>query len=119
MKSLKSIVLESYAHINFNPPQGVRSACQRGLDLKKDYGGDGLTSAAISWARKLANGGKISPEKAKKMHAYFARHIVDKKESWSNPPTPGYVAWLLWGGDAGKAWSEKLTKQIDSAGKNK
>lgn len=110
--------LNEESEIDFTPPQGVRAACKRGLELRPEHGGDGLTQAAVSWARKLASGSPISPEKAKKMNAYFARHVVDKKAGWDSPPTPGYVAWLLWGGDPGKAWSAKLTKQLN-AKKNK
>ena len=43
-------------------------------------------------------------EVIKKMHSYFARHNVDKKgKDWDND-SPGKVAWLAWGGDAGRKW---------------
>ncbi len=106
MKKLKQL-LEEEANAPIVPPSGVQSACKRGLELKDEYGGDGLTPAAVSWARKIANGEAVSPEKLSKMNAYFARHKVDKKKNWDSPPTPGYVAWLLWGGDAGRAWASQ------------
>ncbi len=112
MRSLTDLILEA-SNINMRPPEGVRSACKRGLALKGEHGGDGLTSAAVAWAKKLAAGQPISTEKARKMNAYFARHKVDRKPGWDSPPTPGYVAWLLWGGDAGRSWSAKLVKQLD------
>lgn len=119
MKSLTDIIVENYAHINFKPPKGVKTACKRGLELKADYGGAGLTSAAVSWASKLSKGSPISPEKVRKMHAYFARHEVDRKKDWDDPPTPGYVAWMLWGGNSGRSWSAKIVKQLDAADKRK
>lgn len=47
------------------------------------------------------------------MASYFARHSVDKKIGWSDAgkETPGYVAWMAWGGDAGAAWSKSLASQ--------
>ena len=118
MKSLTQLLHESYAHINMRPPEGVKSACKRGLALKGKHGGDGLTGAAVAWAKKLSTGQPITPEKVRKMHAFFARHKVDKRAGWDKPPTPGYVAWQLWGGDAGRAWSDKLCKQLDKSDSN-
>lgn len=49
------------------------------------------------------------------MVSYFARHEVDKKsDNFGNDddPSAGYIAWLLWGGDAGKKWAEKIKKEI-------
>lgn len=50
------------------------------------------------------------------MRAYFARHEVDKKSDQfadRTNPSAGYIAWLLWGGDAGKAWSEKIMARVE------
>ena len=99
--------------INFVPPQGVRRALARGLELKDEYGGKGLVEETVDWARHLAAGRQASPEKARKMHGWFARHKADKRPGWARPPTPGYVAWLLWGGDAGVRWAKKLCEQMD------
>ena len=46
------------------------------------------------------------------MHSYFARHAVDKQgktHDWgsSTDPSAGYIAWLLWGGDAAQKWAER------------
>lgn len=58
----------------------------------------------ITWARKIARGERITPEKARKGRAWHARHVVDRRPGWSNPPTPGYVAHLLWFGEPGRRW---------------
>lgn len=48
----------------------------------------------------------------KRMKSYFARHKVDKRAKNfgdDENPSAGYIAWLLWGGDAGRDWvKEKL-----------
>jgi hypothetical protein len=48
--------------------------------------------------------------------SFFARHEVDKKAEGFSPgedgyPSNGRIAWALWGGDAGKSWSEKIANQ--------
>jgi HK97 family phage prohead protease len=53
------------------------------------------------------------------MTSFFARHEVDKKGKGWKPGSEGYpsngrIAWNLWGGDAGKSWSSKLVRQMDS-----
>lgn len=107
---------EKYSHIDFSPPEGVRKAAARGLELRKKHGRGG-TAVGVARARTLSNGQKVTPETAKRMHSYFARHEVDKQgEGWGED-SAGYIAWLLWGGDAGKSWSAKLVKQIDAADK--
>lgn len=53
------------------------------------------------------------------MHSFFARHAVDKDtktHKWNSDsdPSAGFIAWLLWGGDAGKAWVDRKAKTFDS-----
>jgi HK97 family phage prohead protease len=108
-----------YDHINFTPPAGVRSEAAKGLAWRDEYGRGG-TAVGVARARDLSNGTNISPETAKRMASYFARHEVDKQgEGWSPGedgfPSAGRIAWALWGGDPGQAWASKLTKQIDAA----
>jgi hypothetical protein len=112
---------KSYDGINFTPPAGVRSACRAGLKLKEQgHGGEGLVSATVAWARRLAAGQKISPAKARKMNAWFARHSVgSSSRTLGDKTSPAWVAWQLWGGNAGKSWSAKLVKQMESRGKVK
>lgn len=111
--------MAKYDHINFKPPKGVQKNAARGLQLREEYGRGG-TPVGVARARDLSNGKDISPETAKRMKSYFARHEVDKKaegfrkgeKGW---PSAGAVAWLLWGGDDGQRWSNKLVDQINAA----
>lgn len=107
---------EKYSHINFKPTAGVRAACKRGLKLHEEgYSGDGLMPDTVAWARKLASGQAWSPEKAVKARAWFERHESDKKSPKWNDPSPGKVAWLLWGGDAGRSQVNKIVSQMEKA----
>jgi HK97 family phage prohead protease len=108
-----------YDHIDFSPPSGVREEAAKGLAWRDEYGRGG-TAVGVARARDLSNGVNISPDTAKRMASYFARHEVDKQgEGWSPGqdgfPSAGRIAWALWGGDAGQAWASKLTKQIEAA----
>ena len=99
---------------DLHPPKGVRDACKRGLELQPEHGGKGLVEETLTWAHAFVDGKPATPEKLRKMRAWFARHEVDHKVGWDDPPTPGFVAWLLWGGDAGKSWSQSVVPKLDA-----
>jgi hypothetical protein len=104
--------------INLKPPVEVAKAAEKGLKLHQQFKRGGT---AVGWARarELKNRQTVSPETIYRMVSYFARHAVDKKgKNFFNKekPSNGYIAWLLWGGDAGKTWAEKLKKQLKTIG---
>lgn len=108
---------EKYAHIDFTPPQGVREAARRGLEVRasKPPSERGGTEVGVARARDLANGRTVSPDTARRMKAYFDRHEVDQQgETWDEQGK-GWQAWQLWGGDPGRSWSAKLVRQMNAA----
>lgn len=114
-------VAKKYTGISFKPPAGVRAEAQQGLDWRREHGRGG-TAVGIARARDLSNGKEVSPSTIKRMVSYFARHEVDKQgEGWSpgeeGYPSNGRIAWALWGGDPGKAWSNKVSKQMQARDK--
>ena len=51
------------------------------------------------------------------MFSFFSRHEVDKEAEGFRAgedgfPSAGRIAWGLWGGDAGFAWSTRKRKEI-------
>jgi hypothetical protein len=97
----------------FSPPQGVRDNAKRGLELRREFKRGG-TEIGVARARDLSNGKSLPLETINRMVSYFARHEVDKKgENWGNAsdPSRGYIAWLLWGGDAGKTWADSIAER--------
>ena len=99
------------------PPQEVRSNAKRGLELREKYGRGG-TAVGVARARDLSNGAALSLDTVKRMNSYFSRHEVDKKgEGWGKD-SAGYIAWLLWGGDAGWAWAKKIIKENETKEKS-
>jgi HK97 family phage prohead protease len=103
--------------VSLKPTAGMAAACRRGLKLYEEgRGGDGLVPATISWARKIAARENLTEEKVIKMRAWHARHKVDKKPGWdkAGEESPGFVAFLLWAGAAGRRWSEAKVAQMSS-----
>ena len=101
----------------FVPPQEVRSNAKRGLELREKYGRGG-TAIGVARARDLSNGASLPLDTIKRMNSYFARHEVDKKgEGWGKD-SAGYIAWLLWGGDAGWSWAKKIIRENESKEKS-
>jgi hypothetical protein len=97
----------------FSPPQGVRSNAKRGLELRDEFKRGG-TMVGVARARDLSNGKSLPLQTINRMVSYFARHEVDKKgKDWGNAsnPSAGYIAWLLWGGDAGKTWANSIANR--------
>jgi hypothetical protein len=112
---------KKYDHINFSPPAGASSAAKKALKWKDEHGDAVKGGTAVGWtrARQLADGGEMSVETVKRMYKFFQRHEKNKAinpefkgEPWRDN---GYVAWLIWGGDAGKSWAEKLWDQMEAA----
>lgn len=127
-------VPKKYEHIDFKPPEGVANAAKKGLELRQkaspsNRGGLTPTQAAeegigsgVQRAVNLKNRDTVSPDVIKQMTGFFARHEknkdvpADKKgEPWN---AKGYVAWLLWGGDPGRTWAEKVRGQMEAADKS-
>lgn len=102
---------------SFVPPQGVRDAAKKGLEYRSEYNRGG-TAVGIARARDLSNGKGISADTIGRMVSFFARHEENRvppseKTEPDGGPTNGWIAWLLWGGDAGKSWSAKVMRQIE------
>jgi len=118
-----------YDHIDFVPPESVAKEAERGLEYRRKAGGKGGLSpsqaakegigSGVQRAVNLKNRDKMSPQTVRRMKAFFDRHEknkgIDPKykgEPWKDR---GYVAWLVWGGDPGRAWAEKIVRQMDAA----
>lgn len=109
-------VPERYGHISFRPTKGMADAAERGVELHEEgFSGDGLKPETVRRAHRIAARETLTPEHVREMRAWFARHESDRRPGWAEPPTPGYVAWLLWGGDPGQSWSGKVVAQMDAA----
>ena len=99
------------------PPQAVADAAEKGLKLREAFHRGG-TAVGVARARDLKNRRSLSNDTIKRMSSYFSRHKVDKRApNFGNDedPSAGYVAWLLWGGDAGKEWATREKAKLPKA----
>ena len=67
-------------------------------------------------ATSLANGEALSFETIKRMAAFFSRH---RKNKTGGENDAGYIAWLLWGGDSGSAWANRIIKMVENRKESK
>lgn len=100
----------------FKPTQRMAAAARRGLKLREKFGRGG-TEVGVRRAHQLADQRDLDAADVKSMHSFFARHEVDKgakTHAWdsTSDPSAGYIAWLLWGGDAGKTWADRKAKRL-------
>jgi HK97 family phage portal protein len=108
--------------MKFVPNASMQEAARRALAWKEE-GRDGGTRVGLARANQIVNGEKLSEDTILRMYSFFSRHEVDKKAEGFNAgeegfPSPGRVAWDLWGGDAGYAWSTRLRNKIQGEGKS-
>jgi hypothetical protein len=102
------------AGIDLAPPQAVADNAAKGLALRKIFGRGG-TEIGVGVAEGLVARGALDPKMVRRMVSFFARHEVDKRAAnFGNDanPSAGYVAWLLWGGDEGRAWALEVKRQL-------
>lgn len=120
-----------YDHINFKPPKSVADAAARGLEIrrkapKSQKGGlspqeakkQGIGSG-VTRAVNLKNRNKLSPGTIKRMRNFFNRHQKNKKidKGKTRGSDKGYQAFLLWGGNPGRSWANKICRQMEAADK--
>ena len=96
------------------PPDAVIEAANYGIALRREHKRGG-TEVGLNRALRLSRGERVSDRDIITMNAWFARHAVDKRgKFWGHPtkPSAGYIAWHLWGGDAGREWVEELRRRL-------
>lgn len=111
---------------SYTPPQAVRNAARRGLELRKEWGRGGLSNAeasdqgigsGVQRATNLANGDAVSLDTIQRMANFFSRHEKNyrpgEKEN-DGGPTAGTIAYLLWGGEPGRTWATRILREQDS-----
>lgn len=105
------------SHVDLTPPEPVAKAAAKGLRLRQDFNRGG-TQIGVARARDLSNRRSLSADTVRRMSSYFARHAADRQAKGfgdSENPSAGWIAWLLWGGDEGRAWCERKKAELEEA----
>jgi len=103
--------------LTWRPPADVARAARRGLELRAEQPPSNRAGTPVGLARasQLANRRPVSVETLRRMRSYFARHAVDKQgEGWGRD-SKGYQAWLMWGGDPGRAWARRILRDVEES----
>lgn len=95
------------------PPSEAIAAAARGLVLRERFGRGG-THVGLARGIRMAAGEPIPYAEVRVVSAWFARHGAQRRSSlraWGqdDDPSAAWIAWLLWGGDASRAWADSLT----------
>lgn len=101
---------------SMKPSAAVAAAAKKGLELRAKFKRGG-TDVGVARAEQLSARHDVSEEDVAHIVSYFGRHAVDKNAAaheWDDDsdPSAGYIAWLLWGGDAGKEWADGLKAKL-------
>lgn len=109
--------VRAVADVDLRPTEEMAAVARRALAWKAD-GRPGGTAVGLARANQLAARENLSPETVARMVSFFARHEVDKQAEGFDDgedgfPSPGRVAWDLWGGDPGRAWAERKRDEIE------
>jgi len=114
----------------FDVPPSVRKAAKKGLELRRIHGRGGLSvkeaskmgiNSGVTTAKALMSG-KVSYDIIERMNRYLSRtanHAEAKGDKsrgfWGNDDNPsnGWIAHLIWGGEAGKRWVASIFEGLD------
>ena len=107
---------KALSEINTVPTDSMVAEAKRGLAWRKEHNRGG-TAVGVARANSIVAKENLSISTIKRMYSFFSRHEVDKqgqgfKVGQEGYPSAGRIAWALWGGDAGFAWSRKKRQQI-------
>jgi len=113
---------------SYTPPPAVAAAAARGLALRQSASPSNKGGLTVSQAHQqgigsgvqravdLKNRRALSAQTVRRMHAFFSRHEKNKAVDPGKTPAQdkGHQAWLLWGGDPGRAWARGIVEKMES-----
>jgi HK97 family phage prohead protease len=108
--------------MSYKPNKGMQEEAERAIRWVEE-GRKGGTRIGKIRARQIARGENLSEDTVKRMYSFFSRQEGVKDSEGFEPgedgyPSPGRVAWGLWGGDPGYSWSKNIVEQLKNRGFN-
>jgi len=112
----KPLTMPKEVKMERKPTSAMVRNAQRALNWRKD-GKEGGTIIGVTRANQIVARENLSNSTILRMFSFFSRHEVDKRATGFRQgeegfPSAGRVAWDLWGGDEGFAWSKRKRDQI-------
>ena len=99
-------IFESYSDY----PDAVSNNAKKGIELNEKENNKCATQVGKVRAQQLAKKEPISVETIKRMYSYLSR--AEEYYDESDTTACGTISYLLWGGLAGKRWSESKLKEL-------
>ena len=95
----------------YKPTKEMSENAQRGLKMREAAppSNKGGTAVGLARANQFANREYVSLDIVKRTYSFLKRAEIYYR---SGENTPGTQAFLLWGGYAALAWSEKILEKI-------
>ena len=91
-------------------PEAVSNNAKRGIELNEKVNNTCATQVGKVRAQQLAQKEAISVDTIKRMYSYLSR--AEEYYDESDTSACGTISYLLWGGLAGKRWSESKLKEL-------
>jgi hypothetical protein len=105
-KSKEKVEMESYSDY----PDSVSNNAKKGIELNDKLGNKCATPVGKIRAQQLAQKKPLSVETIKRMYSYLSRAEAYYDEN--DMEACGTISFYLWGGLAGKSWSESKLKEL-------
>jgi hypothetical protein len=104
--NLSKFIEKSYSDY----PDAVSNNAKRGIELNKNVNNKCATQVGKIRAQQLADKRPLSVDTISRMYSYLSRaeEFYDENDS----KACGTISFLLWGGLAGKRWSESKLKEL-------
>jgi hypothetical protein len=135
-KDVAQAIIDELGEDRFVPPEGAASNAEEALDLIDEHGRDeasGGTEEALGRARQIIDHAENDEPLigtnddgvpyVVEIANFFARHRAqgnhefDSDEYDAKYEDPGWLADMLWGGDAAEEWASSLAEAIDDVEK--
>jgi hypothetical protein len=101
------VELESYTDY----PEAVKNNAKKGIELNEKVGNKCATQVGKVRASQLAQGKAITVATIKRMYSFLSR--AEEYYNESDTKACGTISYLLWGGLAGKRWSQSKLKELE------
>lgn len=98
----------------FTPPIEVSREALLGMMIYDTVVDVGYNNAVYQRGVRIAHAKPLTRKELRRMLTHFEAHQIHRNMQWADPEndTPGKIAWMLNGGDAGAEWVRSLRDRL-------